>query len=495
MTARVLALLLVLALAGPAAAGVVLSSPSQEVVIPAAEGGALSVVIENTYPDSITGTMVRISTVETGPNATPVTTVQSARLTLPAGTRQTRIMLSPAPAGQTEQVDVRFEYAEAGVDRAAVLPGILVRFEDDPAATAPASRAITSTDAAGPHVVETGAAAEGPLTVDEALQRAQATVAAAGTPGAAPAPAITPSAAVLCQINESPLLLSANRTLLDDGFGPASSSVVPVSPSTAHLSAGYTRTDGRTASLEAVVGETGPAYVLTTADDYLALPALDGNATVRSLRAEAAVAGLPCTGTEANTTADNTTVVSIAFAGQEGSRASLEAVVRNGTVTSLLVEHPPSPFVGLLSVAAGFAAPVAVTLLLCGALVGVVGRFARRRPAPVPAVPAPQRDRRAEAAALLAAADRCHAAGEDREACRQLGRAYRLLLSCEHALSIEATDREVLAHLARLGVPSGEVAETLGSCSRIAFGGAAVSADDYAVLRRAIAPDPGRRRE
>jgi hypothetical protein len=490
VTARPLVLLLlVLALAGPAVAGVVLSSPVQEVAVPAEAGGALSVVIENTYPDPVTGTLVRISTVDFGDGSTPEATVQSALLTLPTGTRQTRVALPPAPAGQTERVDLRFEYTSAGTDRAAVLPGILVRFENGTPAV-PASRPITSTDAPGPHVVETGAP-DGPLTIDEALQRAQATAAPTGTPAAAPTAAMTPSPAVLRQIDESPLLLGANRTLLAAGFAPASASAVPVSPETVHLSAGFSRTDGRTASLEAVVGEAGPAYVLTTVDDYLPLPLIDENATVRSLLAEAAVAGLPCTGTTANTTPENTTFVSIAFAGQDGGRASVEAVVRNGTISSLVVGHPPSPFAGLLSVAAAFALPVGAALLLCAALVGVVARLSRRRPAPAIAPPVAERDRRAEAAALLAAADARHAAGDDREACRLLGRACRTLLSCEHDLEIEATDREVLDHLARLGVPSTDAARTLDRCSRIAFGGAAIPVEEYGVLRRAVEPAPG----
>ncbi|MEN6343437.1 MAG: hypothetical protein ABFC89_12875 [Methanospirillum sp.] len=490
MTVRtLLPLLLVLVLVGPAAAGVVLSSPVQEVAVPAGEGGALAVVVENTYPGAVTGTRVRISTVDPGDGSAPETTVQSALLTLPTGSRQTRIALPPARAGSTERVDLRFEYTDAGTDRAAVLPGILVRFENG-TPTAPADRPITSTDAPGPHVVETGGAPQGPITVDEALQRAQATAAPSGTPGVAPTAAMTPSPAVLRQINETPLLLGANRTLTAAGFAPASSSVVPVSPETVHLSAGYARPDGRTASLEAVVGEAGPAYVRTTADAYLALPLLDENATVRALLAEAAVAGLPCTGTEANTTPDNTTFVSIAFADQERNRASIEAVVRNGTISSIVVGHPPSPFAGLLAVAAGFALPVGAALLLCAALVGIVSRLSRRRPAPAPAVPVPERDRRAEAAALIAQADARHAAGDDREACRLLARAHRTLLSVEHDLAIEATDPEVLAHLAWRGVPPAETARTLDRCSRIAFGGAVVSADDYAAVRRAVAPVP-----
>ena len=489
MTVRALVLFLVLALVGPAAAGVVLSSAVQEVAVPAPEGGALSVVVENTYPRAVTGTMVRVSTVDPGDGSAPETTVQSALLTLPAGLRQTRIALPPATAGSTERVDLRFEYTEAGLDRAAVLPGILVRFEDG-TPQAPASRPITSTDAPGPHVVDTGGAPQGPITVDEALQRAQATAAPSGTPGVAPTAAMTPSPAVLRQVNETPLLIDANRTLTGAGFVPASSSVVPVSPETVHLSAGYARPDGRTASLEAVVGEAGPAYVRTTADAYLPLPLIDENATVRSLLAEAAVAGLPCTGTTANTTPENTTFVSIAFADQEQNRASIEAVVRNGTISSIVVGHPPSPFAGLLAVAAGFAVPVGATLLICAALIAIVARLSRRRPAPVPAAPTPERDRRAEAAALIAEADARHTAGDDREACRLLARAHRALLSCEHDLAIEATDPEVLAHLARLGVPSTGTARTLDRCSRIAFGGAPVPAEEYEALRRAVAPGP-----
>ncbi len=202
------------------------------------------------------------------------------------------------------------------------------------------------------------------------------------------------------------------------------------------------------------------------------------------------MAGMPCTGTTANTTPENTTFVSIAFADQEQNRASIEAVVRNGTLSSLVVGHPPSPFAGLLAVAAGFAVPVGAALLICGALIAVVARLSRRRPAPVPAPPAPERDRRAEAAALIAEADARHAAGDDREACRLLARAHRALLSCEHDLAIEATDPEVLAHLDRRGVPSTGTARTLDRCSRIAFGGAPVPAEEYDALRGAVAPGP-----
>jgi hypothetical protein len=487
MSARFPALLLlaILLVASPAAAGVVLSSTAQEVAVPAGEGGALSITVENTYPDPITGTLVRISTVEDDDGSAPTTTVQSARLTLPPGARQTRIALPPAPAGRTERVDLRFEYSGAGVDRAAVLPGILVRFEEHPATMA-ANRSLTSTDAPGAHVVQTVGGAEDPLSIDEALQQAQASAAPTGTPGVAPTPAMTPSPAVLRQLNESPLMISAGRTLLSDGFVPASSSVVPISNSTVQYSAGFTRTDGRTASLEAFVDGTGASFVRLKADDYLTLPSLDGNATVGAVRAEAAAAGLPCTGTVANTTPDNTTLVSISFANAEGARASIDAALRNGTIASLAVVHPPSPFAGFLSVAAGFVVPVLVTILACGALAGVVVGASRRRPVPAPAMQAPARDRRAEAAWLIADADLCHEAGDDREACRLIGQAYRMLLSCEYGLEIEATDREVLDHLAREGIVLGEVAGTLEECSRVAFGRAAVSGEDYLALRRAV---------
>jgi hypothetical protein len=151
--------------------------------------------------------------------------------------------------------------------------------------------------------------------------------------------------------------------------------------------------------------------------------------------------------------------------------------------------------VTLIVAAAGAADVAGETILACGAFAGIVVGISRRPPAPTFPVRVPVCDRREEAAALIAGADRGHEAGDDREACRLLAQAYRVLLSCEHGLEIGATDREVLDHLVRAGVPPHEADGTLEACSRVAFGGAAVEAEDYLTMRRAVAsgPVPGHR--
>jgi len=483
-------LLGVLALACPAAAGIVLSSPAREVTVPAAEGGTLPVIVENTYPEEVTGTLVRISTVADDGNSEPVTTIQSARLVVPQGARQTRITLPPAAPGRIERIDLRFEYALAGVDRVAALPEILVRFEEQPAG-GQANDPVRSTDAPGPHAVQTAAAGRDPLTVDEALQRVQALAVPAGTSSVVSTPTPTPSLDTFERFLGSSLVLSANRTLLDAGFVSKTSSMVANSPSTVLFSEGFSRNDGRVASLEAAIDRDGPRYVLTRVDDYLELQHLDENATVQSLLAEAAAAGLPCVMTVANATPDNATAVSITFQDHELNRASLDAIVRNGTIVSLVIEHPPSPFAALPSTVIGFVVPVAISLLVCALLIGAAARLSRRPATAAPPTGVAARDRRAEAAALIAAADSLHAAGDVREACRHLGQAFRLHLSAEHHLEIEATDREILTHLGELGEDTDQVSLVLDRCARIAYGGAAVEADDYPPLRLAVTSGTG----
>jgi len=485
---RCLFALLALCLLVPAAfaAGITITAEQKDYYFALGEPADIPLTISNTYTHAIDGT-IQFTTIEQMQNANSVLMSTKNRVdtrTFEPGNSVMEVGAETSKVPRIIRGQIVYYYSDPSPVTVS-LPEITIHFVDTKPSSGAAQSPVSSTSSPG------GNAPAGSSI--QLVQQAASAQQQAGRDGSMQ-PSIQNSqipqdAAALKEqlkkeaerkeqeknqfnalLENDTLVRAVNSSLADEGFFRESLDTSPAGGDAGTFSMEYRNTAGEQVSLGGAMEEGSvPSVTERSGSPVRVSPTLNANATYLSSADHLREQGFLRNGTVMEISRGGT-IVNLTYQNGQGRRATVNATITGGNVTSLDVGVEKEPAPDYLP---------AILIAIIAALVGVAGllvyrRYCRQRdlgqrvPQPDGSGAGPF-DHRAEAERLLKGAENAFCHHRYAEAYGMAGQALRLYLSYESGIRTETTNDEILAYIRSSHRDIAELETILRLCEMVEF--------------------------